>query len=303
MKQQPRRQFLATTTKIATGAVVLPAWACSNSPKSTATVTEVADQMTTDLKLDQFGIQLYTLRDVLPKDPKGILKQVGAMGYTQIESYEGEAGMFWSMGPMEFKTYCADQGLTVVSSHCNINEDFEAKAAAAAEAGLQYLVCPWVGPQESMDEFKRLADQFNTCGAICKQNGLRFAYHNHGYSFETLDGALPQDLMMERTDPESVDFEMDIYWVVTAGADPVQWLKKYPGRWTLSHIKDRMKNVSPSEKDASCDLGTGSIDFPSILQVAHEQGMRYFILEQERYDNSTPIQSAKVGAEYLKQFS
>jgi sugar phosphate isomerase/epimerase len=106
---------------------------------------------------------------------------------------------------------------------------------------------------------------------------------------------------MENTDPELVDHQMDIYWVVTGGADPIDFLTRYPNRFRLCHVKDRIKDAPADEMDASCDLGTGSIDYPHILKVAEERGMQYYILEQERYDNSTPLKSAQAGAEYLKQ--
>ncbi len=88
---------------------------------------------------------------------------------------------------------------------------------------------------------KEQPKKFNACGDICKKNGLKFAYHNHGYSFEQMEGQLPQDILMQGTNKDTVDFEMDIYWVVTAGADPIAWLDKYPGRWKLCHVKDRKK--------------------------------------------------------------
>ena len=107
--------------------------------------------------------------------------------------------------------------------------------------------------------------------------------------------------MIENTNPTTVDFEMDIYWVVTAGADPIAYLKKYKNRFRLGHVKDRMKNTS--EKDASCIAGQGSIDFPKILTAAKENGMEYFIIEQERYDNSTELESAKADAKYMSMLS
>jgi sugar phosphate isomerase/epimerase len=112
---------------------------------------------------------------------------------------------------------------------------------------------------------------------------------------------MPQDILMQQTDPALVDFELDIYWVVTAGADPEAWFKKYPNRFSLCHVKDRIKGVDPKEEEASCDLGTGSIDYAKILRVAADNGMKHFIMEQERYDNSTPLKSAEAGAAYLKK--
>ena len=111
---------------------------------------------------------------------------------------------------------------------------------------------------------------------------------------------IPHDYMMANTDPDLVDFEMDIYWVVTGGADPVEYLTKYPNRFRLCHVKDRQKDAPTTEEQASCNLGTGTIDFPKILKVAKEQGMKYFIVEQERYEGTTPLESAQVGADYMK---
>ncbi len=296
-----RRKFIQASGAIAAGAIILPHWACgSDAGQSGQNVEAAGNANTAPVGLASFGIQLYTLRDVLPADPRGVLKQLSSFGYKQIESYEGKDGMFWGMTNTEFKSYLDGLGMTIVASHCDPRNDFEKKAAQAAEIGMEYLIVPWVGPQKALDGWKRIADEFNRLGSICKQNGIRFAYHNHGYSFQPLEGIVPQDYLMENTDPGTVDYEMDIYWVVTGGADPSTYLQKYAGRWHLSHVKDRLKDAPPEELEASCDLGTGSIDFQNILKTALDSGMKYFIVEQERYDNSTPLDSAKAGAEYLK---
>ncbi|MDB5205057.1 MAG: sugar phosphate isomerase/epimerase [Flavisolibacter sp.] len=247
-----------------------------------------------------FGLQLYTLRDVLPKDPKAILTQVASFGYKQIESYEGEKGMFWGMTNTEFKKLMDDLGMKVVTSHCDINKDFDRKAAEAAAIGMSYLIAPYLGPQKSLDDYKRFADTFNQRGEVCKKNGIRFAYHNHDYSFKPLEGQLPQDVMMQGTNKDTVDFEMDIYWVVTAGQDPEAWFKKYPDRFRLGHVKDRKKGASATDMDASVVLGTGSIDFAPILKAGSEHGMQYFIVEQEAYNGTTPLAAAKEDAVYMK---
>jgi sugar phosphate isomerase/epimerase len=252
-------------------------------------------------KAKPYGIQLYSVRDDIPKDPKGVLKNLASYGYTQVESFEGAQGMFWGMTNKEFKAYMDSLGMTIISSHCNIAKDFEKKAAEAAEIGMKYLICPFIGPRKTVDEFKKIAEQFNAAGEVCKKNGIRFAYHNHGYSFVPVEGQLQQDVMMQNTDAALVDYEMDIYWVVTAGANPEEWMKKYPNRFTLCHIKDRGKQFDPKEGNASVDLGTGSIDFPAILKTAKATGMQYSIVEQERYDNTTPMKSAEVDAAFMKK--
>ena len=246
-----------------------------------------------------FGLQLYTLRDDLPKDPKAILKQVASFGYKQLEGYEGGQGIFWGMGNTGLKKYLDDLGMTLISTHCDINKDFEQKAADAAAIGMKYLISPYVGPQKTLDDYKKIADTFNQRGEVCRKNGIRFAYHNHDYSFKLQDGQFPQDIFIANTDAALVDFEMDIYWVVTAGQDPQAWLKKYKNRFRLCHIKDRTKNAT--EAADSCNLGDGSIDFPSIVKTARDSGMEYYIVEQEKYAGTTPLKAVEVDATYMKK--
>jgi sugar phosphate isomerase/epimerase len=241
-----------------------------------------------------FGLQLYSLRDVLPNDPRGVLKQVASFGYKQIESYEGPKGMFWGMKNTEFKNYMDELGMTIVSSHCDYRNNLERKAEEAAAIGMKYLMCPYLGPQKSLDDYKRAADSFNKAGAICKQKGIQFAYHNHDYSFKKVDGEYPQDVIMQGTDKNLVDFEMDMYWVVAAGQDPKEWFRKYPGRFPLGHVKDRQGNETTT-------LGTGNINYTDILRDAIKAGMKYFIVEQEQYTGTTPIAAAKDDAEYMKK--
>ncbi|MGC4234427.1 MAG: sugar phosphate isomerase/epimerase [Niabella sp.] len=250
--------------------------------------------------IKNLGIQLYSLRDDLPKDPKGVLKKLASFGYREIESYEGADGMFWGMGPANFKKYVSDLGMAVISSHCDFRKDFERKAAEAGSIGMKYLICPYLGRQKSLDDYKKAADDFNKAGEICQKNGIRFAYHNHDYSFRTQSGQFPQDILMKHTDPALVDFEMDIYWVVTAGQDPVQWMKNYNWRFKLCHIKDRKKGMpyKEGEENQSCIVGKGSIDYKSILAQAKNLGMQRYILEQEAYEKA-PLDCVKEGAAYL----
>ncbi len=280
-----RRNFLKTAGGFAAGIAFTP-YACSNSGS-----TETSNQMT-----KTFGLQLYTLRDDFPRDPKGVLAKVASYGYKQIEGYEADRGLFWGMTNKELKAYMDELDMKLVSSHCDIDNDFERKAAEAAEIGMEYLICPW-RMQQSLDDYYAVAEDFNAKGEICKQNGIKFAYHNHAYTFTEMDGKMPHDLLMDNTDPSLVEHEMDIYWVVTAGQDPIEWIKKYPNRFTLSHMKDRMKGTD--EAEATCTLGTGLIDFPSIVKAGRANGMKHFIVEQERYEGTTPLQSAEDNAAYM----
>ena len=244
-------------------------------------------------KKNKFGIQLWTVKEALAKDPLGVLKHLSNCGYKQIESFEGANGMFWGMKNTEFKKQLGDMEMNMIASHCDINNDFERKAAEASEIGMKYLICPHIGAQKSIDDYKRFADQFNKCGEIANKNGIRFAYHNHDYSFKAMAGGMPQDVLMNATDTNLVDFEMDIYWVVAAGADPITYLKKYPNRFKLCHVKDLIKTPTGHE---SCILGKGTIDFKNILYVGAQNGLKFHIIEQEAYTGTTELDCVKENA-------
>lgn len=294
--KKDRREFLRLTGGLALGAA-LAQTGCT-SVKSAAPGVET---MSSENYIKDFGLQLWTVRDDMAKDPSMTLKQLSSFGYKQIESFEGAKGMFWGMGNTGFKKYMDDLGMKIVSSHCDINKDFDKKAAEAAEIGIKYLICPWLGPQKTIDDYKKAAAKFNECGSICKKEGILFAYHNHDYSFKPLEGQVPQDVMMNETDPSLVDYEMDIYWVVTAGEDAEAWMKKYKNRFRLSHVKDRSKTPGADDGKNSVDLGTGSIDFKKVLATAIDNGMKYFIVEQEAFPNGTVMEAVKKDAEYMKK--
>lgn len=300
-----RRYFLKNSGLLASGIALAGIGCASPSGENaeggdTTKTTDTTSNVVAEQAIGQFGLQLYTLRDVLPKDPKGVLKQIADMGYTQIEGYEGPKGLWWGMSNKEFKAYLDELNLKMVSSHCEFKKDLDKKAAEAKEVGLEWLIAPWIGPQKKLDEFKKVAEDFNKSGDICAKNGLRFAYHNHDYSFIELEGKMPQDVMMEGTNADTVDFEMDIYWVAVPEQDPEAWLKKYSNRWKLVHVKDRDKTAPKTVQHASVDLGTGRLDYKKILKTAKDIGVKYFIVEQEEYPNSTPIKSAQVDADYMK---
>lgn len=250
-----------------------------------------------------FGIQLYTLRDILPGNAKEIFKKLASFGFTELESYEGPEGIYWGMSATECGDYIKSLGMQLVATHCDIQMNFEQKVNEAASIGMKYVICPWLGPQKSISAYQRFASDFNEKGEICKKHGIRFAYHNHDYSFKPVENRLPQEVLLKETDPELVDFEMDIFWVQAGGGEPLEWFRKYPGRFKLSHIKDRSKVPAPSGAFESTDLGTGTIDYAKLLPIAKELGLEYFFMEQEAYPYGTPLAAAKVGADYLRKLN
>ncbi|MEO6977146.1 MAG: sugar phosphate isomerase/epimerase [Mucilaginibacter sp.] len=255
-------------------------------------------------KLPGMGIQLYMVKEDMEKDTPGTLAQLGKMGYTQIESYGGNNGVFWGMTNKDFSKLAKDHGLAMVSTHyAGDSEGYEKLAAEAAEIGMKYLIYPWKGPQKSIEDFKRIADEFNHYGTICKKNGLRFAYHPHDYPYKPVDGQLPIDVLLAGTDKELVDFQMDFYYTVTEGQDPEAYIKKHAPRFRLCHMRDVLKVRLPkgSEEESACDLGTGIINYPRLLKTGLDNGMEYFFVEQSRFFHETPLQSAAANVAWLKK--
>ena len=253
-------------------------------------------------QLPAIGIQLYMVKEDMAKDPAGTLAQIGKMGYTQIESYGGDKGIFWGMANKEFNKLVTDNGLTIISSHyAGDATGYEKTAEQAAEIGMKYLIYPWKGPQKTIGAFKKIADEFNNYGVICQKNGLSFAYHPHDYPYKPVDGQLPIDVLLANTDPGLVDFEIDYYYTVTEGQAPEAYIKKYKPRFKLCHIRDVLKQRLPaaSQEESACDLGQGIINYPHLLSTALDNGMQYFFVEQSRFYHETPLQSAKINFDYL----
>lgn len=292
----------------------------SEEKKSDSTATA---KLASEPSLKEFGIQLWTVKEDMAKDAKGTLKALADYGYKFVESFSHSGPkIFWDMSPKDFKAYLDSIGLTIYSAHCDPAYTFDVKktdefkrlADDAASIGMKYLINPYMGAiAKTIDDFKKATEGLNRCGEICSKVGLKYGYHNHHYSFIKIGEEFPQDVMMQGTDANLVDFELDIYWVKAAGQDPIEWLKKYPNRFKLCHVKDiyseeKIKEIQSKEKvnpdfpyNASCDVGTGVLEFPKILKVAADNGMQHYIVEQERFDNSTQMKSAEADANYMKK--
>ena len=283
-----RRDFVKQSGLLTAGAFALgQSTLLANAPKET---------------ISPFGVQLYSVRDVIPKDPKGIMTQLAEMGYKQFESYSGPQGFLWGMQPKEIKSFLDDIGVKMVSTHFNYGrerdkpDDLKKSIDMASEAGLTYLLCPYIGAQKSFDDWKKIADGFNTAGELVNKSGLKFGYHNHDYSFKPLDGKIPQEYLLANTDPKNVMFELDLCWIDVAGIDTASHLKTYGKRYELCHVKDYKK---VDGKPVQNDLGKGAVDFKKTLRIAMDSGIKYFLVEQEEYPGPVMV-SMKNDAEYMK---
>ena len=244
-----------------------------------------------------FGIQLWTIKDIISEDPKAALTYLSSIGYKQIESFEGPQGIFWGMSPKEFKMLMDDLGMKIISAHCDPTKNLDEKAHQAASIGMDYLICPYVGPRKTADEFKKIAEDLNNSATICQKAGIRFGYHNHDYSFLEVDGQTPMDIFMKGTDPKNFDFELDMYWAEYAGVDPLKYFMKHSSRIRLAHIKDLWQKDSKRE---SCNLGEGIINYKDILPEARKHGLKYCIVEQEAFTKSPVKDAVKIDADFMK---
>ncbi|AEW02488.1 hypothetical protein A4D02_00590 [Niastella koreensis] len=255
----------------------------------------------------KIGLQLYTLRNEMGKDAKGTLAKVAAQGYKTVETFGYGNGKWFGMNAAELRAELKSLGLTTPSGHTfpasvflgsGWEEKWKPAVADAKAVGQEFIVVPWMEEQFRTDinNFKKLAAVLNKAAEICKQAGIKLAYHNHDFEFAPLAGTNGFDVLLKDTDPKLVFFEMDIYWVSKAGKDPLSFFSKYPGRFAMWHVKD-MDNTP--QKNFT-EVGSGVIDFKKIFTHAKQSGMKYFFVEQDQCPGA-PLDSTAKSIAYLKK--
>ena len=238
-----------------------------------------------DNNLANIGIQLYTVRDLMKKNVPLTLQRIADIGYKEIEF----AGYFGKT-TKEIKTILSDNGLKSPSTHIEMDAIYNNPNKAidtALEVGHEYIVMAWLAESErqNIDQYREYVDLYNSFGEKCNQNGLKFAYHNHDFEFKVLDGEVPMNLLLNKTDPNNVSFELDMYWVHKAKKDPKSYINKYPGRFPLWHIKDMASNTMMA------DVGDGIIDFSEIFALNKISGLKHYFVERD--DPSDSMLSAE----------
>lgn len=245
----------------------------------------------------EIGIQLYTLRNLVEEDFEGTLRKLARIGYKTIEAAGYNNGKFYGFEPQTYRRKLEDLGLIPLSSHSSVSpENIQKTIVDTLKAGMQYLVLPFI-PQEkrqSLDDYKRLADELNKMGMMCKKAGLIFGYHNHDFEFHKKDNQVPFDLLLENTDPDYVTMELDIYWMRFARKDPIDYFERYPGRFSLWHVKD----MADSPDKQTTEIGSGVIGFPTLFASAEQAGLKHYFVEQETF-TIDPIQSVAQSFNYL----
>jgi sugar phosphate isomerase/epimerase len=259
------------------------------------------------------GVQLYTVRDAMQKDPAATLAQVAQIGFNSVEgaTYTGSQ-KFYGMDPKTFSDLLKKNGLIMPSAHYRLGlektqgeetkgtllHDWQRAVDDASAVGCKYMVCAYLSDAErgGIDHYKELAGQFNTAAETCRKSGIQFCYHNHDFEFKEQDGQLPYEVLLANTDKDLVKMEIDLYWVTKAGHDPVELFKKHPHRFPLWHVKDM--DTAPDHSFA--EVGYGSIDFKRIFKNLKKAGLQYFFVEQDKCPGS-PFDSITKSITYIKQ--
>ncbi len=314
-----RRNFLKNTSAAATALSLFP---------GLVTISE-------NKNLKSLGVQLFSLPKLLEKDFRSGIKMLAKMGYTEIEMYgpypfsvdsvkEGWKSLTPYLGfsgsgyfghtAQEVRAILNEYGIKASSVHTDmetLQNRMSQLGEAADQIGFEYIGLPAI-PQEkrkTLDDYKKVAEEFNNIGEQAKKMGLKFAHHNHGYGLQEMDGQIPLNILLEQTDPSLVFFELDIYWTIAGGADPINYLESYPDRYHLMHLKDMKEKVkfSGDGSDPSqwmelfpymTSVGNGVIDIASIIRTGEKIGVKHFYVEQDFVEN--PEIALKNSYDYLK---
>lgn len=255
----------------------------------------------------KIGLQLYSLRETIGQDVKGTLAKVAQAGYQEVETYGySPEKHFWGLTPAEFKAALAAHGLSTSSGHYDVGDfmrdgneaSLQAAIGAAKGSGQTYLVVPYLDEKlrTSVADFKAVATRLNKAGALCQAAGLKLGYHNHDFEFKPIGGTTLYDVMLKETDPRLVSFELDLYWVVRAGQDPIRLMQAHPKRFPLWHVKDMDK----AKPELNTEIGAGAIDFRKIFAQAGTAGLQHIFMEQENFGMDA-YQSIAQSAAYMKK--
>jgi sugar phosphate isomerase/epimerase len=257
------------------------------------------------------GLQLYTVREEAGRDLLGTLKQLQTIGYREVET----AGFYGKSGK-ELRKILADHGMTAPSAHSSMSElqkGMQKIVDGAAEVGAKYLICAFpsqptnkpayadIAKEITLDDWKWNAEQLNKLGELAQKAGLQAGYHNHNMEFRSYNGVVAFDELLKSTDPKLITIELDLAWVVTAGLDPVKYLKQYPERISLLHVKDVRKGAVTTVTEINkqtIEVGRGQIDWRRIFAACDPKHLKHYFVEQENFTGST-IDAVRTSFEYL----
>ena len=311
-----RRDFLQKTGGAALGASVFPHISVASNPQGSR-------------KLQDIGLQLYTVRNLMQDDFEGTIEKVASIGYTQLEF----AG-YYNRTPQQVRALLDRLNVSSPANHTQYNDlrdNLDKTIEGAKIIGQEYVVLPMLpmnwsgqrqqsesatpaqesadaasqgqrqrqrGPQFSRDDVLKHAEFLNSVGEACAKADLRFAYHNHSFEFAEIEENKPMyDFLLEQTDPDVVDMELDLYWIVKAGADPFVYFDKFPGHFKLCHVK----GMSDDDEERMTPVGPGKIDFAKIFAASEKAGLKYYLVEHDQPEDA--LVSIMESYNYLKKLS
>jgi sugar phosphate isomerase/epimerase len=252
------------------------------------------------------GLQLYSLRDIIKNDIKGIIEKVAAIGYKEVETYGYSVkDKFWGLDAKAFDILLKANGIKAPSGHYGMDnfiagknsDELKSYIEAANITGGEYVTVPHLGDslRKSADDYKKIAGKLNEAALLCKASGLKLAYHNHNFEFTKFGDTTGFEILLSETDKNLVDFEMDLYWVVRSGVDPLSLFKTHAHRFTMWHIKDMDK----AKNEVNTEVGQGAVDFKSIFTGAKMAGVKHYFIEHEFNYKPDELGSIKTSFNYV----
>ncbi len=298
-----RRKFIQNTAMVMAGSTLFSSRLLAMAPRTLIT-----------------GIQLYSVRDDMKKDPLGTLKALAEMGYQYVEHANYINRKFYGYGAKEFKKILDDNGLKMRSGHTvmgkehwvdarrDFSDSWKYTIEDAAMIGQEYVISPSLdaGVRKNLDSLKKYMFLFNSCGELCRKSDMRFGYHNHNFEFtETLNKIRLYDYILGLTDPNLVIQQIDVGNLYGTGANATELFQRYPGRFLSMHVKDEIKTAGKGEMSDGYDstvLGAGVTNLKSLVDLAKQSGTLHFIIEQESYQDKTPLECAKADLKVMKEW-
>lgn len=290
-------KYYLKTSAFAVLAALLLNMGCTSKQKESTEETEEKEETVTNAETvspAKAGVQIYSVRDALKDDFEGTIKKIAEMGYAYIEGYGmDQEGNIYGMPAAEYKRIIEENGMQLISCHTSYFTPEQApKIIETAQAiGLKYVIIPYL-TEDMRSDYHAIAANLNAVGEMFKDTGVKFGYHNHAFEFEKQGEDVPLEILLEETNPEHVTFQLDLYWVVKGGFDPMDLINRYPGRFTSFHVKDAAEDLEQTT------LGAGTIDFTALLNARETAGLEYYFIEDERTDD--PIGNLKADIEHIR---
>jgi sugar phosphate isomerase/epimerase len=259
-------------------------------------------------ELTAIGVQLYTVRDVLPKKPAETLRAIESIGYREVEATAGGLDRIWpALEATRLKPVSCHLDSKMVTQ--GPGDELSRTLDGLKKRGFSYAVFPYLPPDErgGLDVIKALAEKLNRAGEKARAAGLKFCYHNHAFEFQPMDGSMPAHVLFQGLDPELVNIELDVFWVSVSGNDPVEMLNHLTGRVPLVHLKDKASGTEVQYNESVPrttfkEVGSGVLDWPRVLQAADTAGVEHYFVEQDQTPGD-PVDSLRQSFNYLKKLS